>query len=162
MGRDNMMPSVRHKVAGFLALLAVCSVSTIGCNGGAANKPVAKVKGKVTYNGQPVSAGTITFFPVASGKSSEAGLPARGVLNGDGTYELSTYGKGDGAIIGKHRVAYSAPSAETPVAPDGGHAQAPPPSPFEGLGPKVSEVDVTKTADANTIDVELQQIPTNN
>jgi len=131
-------------------LIGVMAIS--GC-GDAGKKPVAKVSGKVTFNGQAVTGGTITLAPRASANSSEAGTPARCSVQSDGSFKASTYGQFDGAIIGKHQVMYSPPSVETPVAPAGGHAQAPPPSPFEGLVAKVVEIEVK--AGENSLSIEL-------
>ncbi len=114
---------------------------------------MAKVSGQVIYNGQVVTSGTVTLVPVASGKSSEAGKPGLCSIQSDGSFQASTYGRFDGALIGKHRVMYSAPSSVTPVAPDGGHAQAPPPSPYEGMVVRVGEVEVK--AGENTFNIEL-------
>jgi hypothetical protein len=45
--------------------------------------------------------------PIAEGK--EAGKPAIGRLEEDGTFVMSTYSVDDGAIVGKHRVIYAPP-----------------------------------------------------
>jgi hypothetical protein len=56
------------------------------------------VHGKITYQGKLVTTGTITFVPNATGPS------ATGEIQKDGTYVLRTYGKEDGAVLGKHTV----------------------------------------------------------
>jgi altronate dehydratase len=43
----------------------------------------------------------------------ESGKAATAVVNQDGTFILSTYGRFDGAIIGKHRVVYQSDEGET-------------------------------------------------
>ena len=136
-----------------VAVLLIGVVAVAGCGGGAGKRPVAKVSGKVTFNGQAVTSGTVSLFPVNAAKVTEAGKHGICVIQSDGSFKASTYGEFDGAIIGKHRVSYSPPSVETPVAPEGGHAQAPPPSPYEGLVPSVIEVEV-KAGD-NSINIEL-------
>jgi hypothetical protein len=79
--------------AGFLLLtFAGCGSSTPT---GAATSPV---KGKVTYKGQPLTKGTVTFEPDGAGKE------ASGDIQPDGTFVLTTYKKDDGAVIGNHRV----------------------------------------------------------
>jgi hypothetical protein len=129
-----------------VVLVAFCG----GCGGGG-EFPTATVSGAVTYDGKPVKGGSITFSPVADGEQ-EAGKPASGMVKEDGTYELSTYGEGDGAVIGKHTVSYSPPVAEPTPTPTGGHAQQSV-SPYGGLSPKQAEVEVT--SGSNTINVEL-------
>lgn len=138
----------------FVAALLIGVVAVSGCGGGVAGKkPVAKVSGKVTFNGQPVTTGTITLLPTGAAKATEAGKAGICLIQSDGSFKASTYGQFDGAIIGKHQVMYSPPSVETPVAPEGGHAQAPPPSPYDGLVASVTEVEV-KAGD-NSINIEL-------
>jgi hypothetical protein len=66
-----------------------------GCSRG---PRIAPVRGRVTYNGKPVTTGKIWFYP-------ENGRPALGVLAEDGTYTLTTDRPGDGALVGTHRVA---------------------------------------------------------
>ena len=57
------------------------------------------VKGKVTYKGKPLTEGQIIFEPDAGGRE------AHGSIQPDGTFELTTFTKGDGAVTGTHRVA---------------------------------------------------------
>lgn len=68
---------------------------------------VAKTTGKVVCEGEPITLGTVTFTPV--GEGDLLGKPAVGNVQPDGRFVLSTYGDGDGAVIGKHRVNYFAP-----------------------------------------------------
>jgi hypothetical protein len=77
-----------------LALLAGCAASD--------QLPTAKVTGKVTYKGKPVPTGTIMFIPEGDKPS------ATGELKSDGTYELTTYEEGDGAVLGKHSIEINA------------------------------------------------------
>lgn len=88
-----------------------------GCGG--SNPKTIKVAGKVSYNGGPVTQGSITFQPT---KTAEGALsrPARGDIGSDGTYELSTFETGDGAIPGDYLVlvvtATGGPTPEEPKA----------------------------------------------
>lgn len=91
--------------------LAVCVFAAplfLGC-GGSNELAVVPVKGKILCEGEPVTAGTIIFMPVAADKKEVSGRPARGTIQTDGTFVLSTYEFGDGAIIGKHTVTYKPP-----------------------------------------------------
>jgi hypothetical protein len=65
--------------------------------------PTANVSGKVIYQGEPVTVGTVTFHPEGDGN------PAVGLLGEDGTFSLSTYAPGDGAVVGKHSVTIDIP-----------------------------------------------------
>jgi hypothetical protein len=105
-------------------------------------------------NGSPVTGGSLTFSPIAS-EQTEAGKPATGTVQPDGTFTLGTYKPGDGAVIGRHRVSYSAPSPDAATQPpaDGGHDQGPPPSPYAGLVPETKEVEVA--SGENNITIEL-------
>ena len=64
--------------------------------------PTYKTTGKVLFSdGKLLEGGTIVF------ESVDHPVTARSVIGLDGTFTLSTYGKGDGAVAGKHRVAIS-------------------------------------------------------
>ncbi len=86
-----------------LMLLAwiVCSV---GCGAGVKEFPVARAKGRVLCEGQPVPNVSVLFNPMSEGKSAVVGK--QGYANSDdkGEFVLSTYGQNDGAVIGKHAV----------------------------------------------------------
>jgi hypothetical protein len=64
---------------------------------------MARVTGKVTYQGKPVPKGTIAFIPVAPD-----GRNATGVLSPDGTYALQSEEPNDGAQLGEYKVTISA------------------------------------------------------
>jgi hypothetical protein len=74
-------------------MVLICAVSA-GCDGAA----LAKVRGRVVYDSQPVGSGKIMFFPAT-------GRMAYGNINADGTYKLTTFEPGDGAPVGTYRVA---------------------------------------------------------
>src|SRR5262249_17280259 len=89
-----MNPCVRLVAVGLLGLAAA---GTAGCDNG--RPKTAVVKGKVTFNGKPVPHGTVLFVPVVPGTT------ATGAIAPDGSYSLTTFKKGDGAVLGKHKVA---------------------------------------------------------
>ena len=66
-----------------------------GC--GREKLPTAPATGKVVYNGKPLPYGSVIFVPKGGGPL------ARGVIQPDGTFRLSTDGK-DGAVIAQHSV----------------------------------------------------------
>jgi hypothetical protein len=85
----------------------------IACSGCGSKSPVARVRGKVLLDDKPLAMGSVVTLP-------RAGRGATGAIN-DGEFELSTFGTGDGALIGTHKVAVVAnePSNST-------DAEAPP------------------------------------
>jgi hypothetical protein len=80
-----------------LLLVALCPLLLAGCGRGG-RLETADVTGTVTLDGKPLAIGTVVFTP-------ERGRAATGKLQSDGTYSLGTYATGDGALLGKHRVA---------------------------------------------------------
>lgn len=84
------------------AHVAALLIGVAGC--GPQQPAVAPVRGTVTLDGHPLSTGRVSFEPVAAAGSAQGGRPAFGAIQPDGTFVLSTYGDGDGAIVGEHRV----------------------------------------------------------
>jgi hypothetical protein len=89
------MPAHRLVLAGVVAVW----FAPVGCSDQPAT---AVVKGKVTYNAKPVSSGTIMFVPAGAGPA------ATGEIQPDGTYTLTTFKDGDGAVLGSHAVMVTA------------------------------------------------------
>ncbi len=82
-----------------LSLSIYGTVVLAGCSG---NSPATtfQVSGTVKLSdGQPLTAGRILFRPDKDSKYS-----ARGGINQDGAFELTTFKEGDGAIAGVHKV----------------------------------------------------------
>ena len=79
-----------RKAAGLAALVLV---PFFGC--GSDMSPgdgmTVPVKGKVTYKGEPLSQGEVVFEP-------DGGREAYGWVQLDGTFELTTFKQGDGAL----------------------------------------------------------------
>ena len=65
--------------AHFVCCLALPLALVAGCNAG---PKMGKVHGKVTFKGQPVKEGTVTFLNLVAGGAAEANL------NPDGTYAV--------------------------------------------------------------------------
>ena len=76
-------------------LVAGLVVGMAGC--GSDQLPLGYAEGKVLYNGTPLKSGGVMFQPVK-------GPVAKGSIQSDGTFVLSTYRDGDGATIGTHKV----------------------------------------------------------
>jgi hypothetical protein len=77
-----------------LPLLVLVLIS--GC--GSSGLTTAPVRGKITYKGKPVPNGTVTYVPDGDKPA------ATGEIQPDGTYVLTTYDSGDGAVLGKHSI----------------------------------------------------------
>jgi hypothetical protein len=78
-----------------LLCAAAAAVALSGCGDGRpARVPVA---GKVLIDGKPVVIGAVRFTPAD-------GRPATGELGPDGSFRLTTFEPGDGAVVGMHTV----------------------------------------------------------
>ena len=78
-----------------MLLMAVAVINICGCGSG--QLPMAPAEGKVLYRGQPLKCGNVMFQP-------KVGPPAQGKIQPDGTFVLSTQDRGEGAVLGDHRV----------------------------------------------------------
>jgi hypothetical protein len=90
-----MMRCAKQALASILLLIMVLAGS--GCGGGGVK--LTKVDGKVTLDGSPLEGANITFVP-----EDNNGPLATGVTGSDGSYRLTTYNTGDGAVAGKYKV----------------------------------------------------------
>jgi hypothetical protein len=109
------MMSVR--VAPLLAAGLAFVLSLGGCAQDASMPKLGKVYGKVTYKGQPVDGGRVVFTPTA-GKGSETGQGATGAIGTDGSFEMTTFNTGDGAVLGQHVVTVVVPQKGEMPKPD--------------------------------------------
>jgi hypothetical protein len=90
-------------------LLGSCFV--VGCGPGG-DFPTAPTRGRVVCEGKPVPHVMVFFEPLETGKSALVGRSGFAVAKEDGTFELSSYGEKDGAVIGRHRVRVGPPHPE--------------------------------------------------
>lgn len=101
--------------------LSFCAVLATGCGDG--RRATYPVTGTVKFaDGTPLAGGTVEF---ESSDPTAEHLNARGEIQADGAFRLSTYVEGDGAIEGEHRV-----SVHPPQPPDSGNMSGPPPKPI--------------------------------
>src|SRR5215213_7297166 len=85
-------------------LVLVASASLLaGCGGDPSKPKLGRVSGTVTYKGQPVTKGLVTFVPVG-GAGATTGQSATGEIGKGGSFALSTFANGDGAVLGEHIV----------------------------------------------------------
>lgn len=87
------------------ASLVLTLCAALGCDG---HPPTAPVQGTVYFEDQLLKFGSVMFSPAGGGQ------PARGEIQPNGTFTLSTFAEGDGAIVGSHRVRIMCNSVQDP------------------------------------------------
>ncbi|NLE37743.1 MAG: hypothetical protein GX621_06935 [Pirellulaceae bacterium] len=76
-------------------------MAVAGCQRKSNLPPLAVTTGTVTFDGKPLSTGTVTFIPdIQKGTTGPTGV---GYIQKDGTYRIQTALE-DGAIVGWHLV----------------------------------------------------------
>src|SRR5262249_35449247 len=89
----------RCRRASLLALSAAAvALTPLAC--GRSGPEMARVTGTVTYQGKPVTKGTVSFVATDPGRRN-----ATGQLDAQGYYRLQTEEPGDGAEVGDYDVA---------------------------------------------------------
>ncbi len=125
------------------ACLLVCSV---GC--GSDRPKTAVVRGKVTYRGKAVPNGTISFVPAS-------GPTATGEIGPDGSYTLTTFRKGDGAVLGAHRVVITAMQDSSTRLPEERNPLPPPIVPLKYTSIATTDLKVEVKDQENVHDFPL-------
>lgn len=141
--------SQTRRLASRLTLICIvlAAATLLGCSANSAS-----VHGKVTFKGQPVTGGTLTFLPLAD-DNKEPGKSAVGIIQPDGTFIVGTYRSADGTVHGRHQVLYSPPVIELPPGKTLKVGQAMPRSPYDGLVPLQKQVEIKPGS--NSLDIEL-------
>jgi hypothetical protein len=139
------VPGVRAGLPLFVALALI----PLSC--GSDGPEMAKVTGKVTYQGKPVPKGTVTFVS----PNAATHRNAVGQLDATGNYRLQTEQPGDGAQVGDYEVTVYAHDdvildykPKVPVPP-----KILTPEKYEN--PKTSGLKRTVKSGSNTFDLEL-------
>lgn len=134
--------------------VVICSALALilsACAADEEHPETTPVTGKVTYAGQPVPKGTITF-------QSDAGQAAVGDIQPDGTYHLSTFAAKDGAVLGHHKVMIISNTADPTMIPGSSPGYVKPkdlvPKKFGQLDTSGLEAMVSK--DNTTYDFDLK------
>jgi len=96
---------LRKSLVLFAFALAGC---VLGCGSG--QRETTPVSGKVTLAGKPLTTGRIMFWP------DDGGPTAASSIGSDGSYCLTTYREGDGAVLGAHKVTVEAVELTNPEA----------------------------------------------
>jgi hypothetical protein len=90
-----------HKTWQIVAISLAVALA-VGCSRKSGRDKTAPVSGRVTYAGRPVTEGRIMFYP------EDGRRMAIGAIDTAGNYFLTTYDRGDGAFLGKHKVVIDA------------------------------------------------------
>ncbi len=110
----------------------------------------APVSGKVTYRGKAVPTGTVMFVP-------GEGPAATGEIGSDGSYKLTTFSPGDGAVIGTHKVTITALQGMGDALPEQRSATPPPLVPAKYLNGETSGlVAEVKPKTKNEVNFDLK------
>ncbi|MDI9445306.1 MAG: carboxypeptidase-like regulatory domain-containing protein [Planctomycetota bacterium] len=126
-----------------LALSAIaCALWCGGC--GSSEPPTGQVAGKVTYQGEPVTKGVVTFV------NSETGIGASSELDSSGAYRIESVRAGD------YQVAIQPPSAPSPEEMAEGAKAEKSPIPAKYHDPQASGLTATVNEGANTADFDVQ------
>lgn len=124
--------------------IVVLVSSPAGCH--RSTPATAPVKGHVTLDGKPLAIGTVVTIP-------SAGRGARGFIQPDGSFELGTYGKSDGALLGTHHVGVVAYEGAN-LGPESNNAKLVVPKRY--TSPESSGFTIDVKADAeNTLNLNL-------
>jgi len=97
---------IRRSLYRSFSLCVVVSVICIGCGKDVPVQP-AQVRGVVTFQGQPLSSGTIVFAP--DRERGGSGKPIAATIEPDGTYRLIATGSA-GIPPGWYRIAIAEPA----------------------------------------------------
>jgi hypothetical protein len=113
-----------------LVFLGVALLSLTALPGCSRGRQLGRVKGVVTYHGQPVTSGVIRF-------QSDSGPAAGGGFDASGQFTLTTRTPNDGALEGSHKVIIQ------PFYPGAGDMPMPPPPDPENIPKKYRELSTT-------------------
>lgn len=130
---------MRCKVASASIAALILTVSACGPS----RPAVAPVTGRITVGGEPMTTGVIWFYPTT-------GRPATGLIDADGRYALGTFTKGDGALLGDHRVVIEARDLSQPE----GQRSAPPSEPPADLPEAIKQEWASATASAGAAKIK--------
>jgi len=149
---------MRTEIAGVACLCLLVA----GCGGDTSKPKVAPVRGTVTQKGKPLTGGDVMFTP-SQGPAGASGHVATGQIGSDGSYSLTTFNTGDGAVLGTHKVtvvARATADLEKMNKKQGGAiAYKLPPSLVPPKYTRVDSTPLTYTVEdkSNVIDIQLPE-----
>ena len=80
-------------------IAATLATMVLGCGGPAGLPNMVPIRGTVSYNGRMLTAGTVIYAPL-----SAEGRQARGTIQPDGSFRLTTLRNNDGAQQGEYKI----------------------------------------------------------
>ena len=126
-----------------VASIIVCAFACAGCG---SKSPIARVRGKVELDGRPLATGAVVTLP-------KRGRGAQGAVR-DGEFELGTFGKNDGALVGTHQVAVIAYDKSQARGPEAKMGKLLVPARYTNPETSGLSIDV-KSGEVNTPTLEL-------
>ena len=96
----------------FVVCFAACCLLGSGC--GKQSYQVIKTSGVCLCEGEPIASGWVQLSPIPENDKTLPGKTAMGRIQADGSFVLSTYSEGDGAVLGPHRVRIMEPAMPEP------------------------------------------------
>jgi hypothetical protein len=93
-------------------MLTLAALLAAGCGSGGDFR-TARTGGTVMCEGKPVPYVTVFFEPLVTGETALVGKQGIGIADEQGKFAVSTYGDGDGAVVGKHRVRVMGPDRDS-------------------------------------------------
>ena len=142
---------LHNRNSGVLGLFLL--MVAVGCGKG--KDPTYPLKGRVFFSdGNPVPAGSISFRAI----DRNPPISARGEIQPDGTFTVSTFDRNDGAVAGRHQVAIVSAGG---LAPRLGFVPPPvyPPVDSRFADFEHSGLEVTVSSDPSANNFELQVLP---
>ncbi len=143
-----MFGLLRSRVVSSVGLVLILA-GLSGCESSSDLAQTAKVQGMISYQGKPVTTGTVMFIPVAGGP------PATGQIQPDGSYVMKTYFSADGAVLGEHKVTITALDMGTGL-PEDEATEPKPLIPEKYSRDATSGLTATVESDENQIDFPLE------
>ncbi|MBX6313671.1 MAG: hypothetical protein IRY99_12245 [Isosphaeraceae bacterium] len=148
-----MMIGPWRALASSLALAALLPILILasGCGRSTPERPeTVPLSGKVTYKGQPIPKGTVTF-------QADSGPVATGQIQPDGTYRMTTFEPGDGVVLGHHRVAIIANTEDPTLMPGSSPGYRAPKDliPASYGDPRTSNLEANVQKDTRNLDFNL-------
>lgn len=141
-----MLANARRSSISLLFFLAV--IALVGCS--ASKKKTNIVRGKVTFDGKAVPNGTVMFVP-------EEGPTATGEIQSDGSYTLTTYVPGDGAVAGNYKVVIIAVQDQSNRLPEDRNPLPPTIVPDRYTSAATTDLRAEVKEGENTIDFPLEK-----
>jgi len=143
ISRKKQSGNINPWARGSCLLVALC-----GCGAPSHELETAPVRGRVTLDGAPLPSGYVFVLP-------KKGRMAKGTIQNDGAFTLSTYRQGDGAQVGCHSVIVTeVPSDERSVAGQGAIVRVPVPRRYAVASTSGLSVDVKSNA-RNEVELTL-------